>query len=347
MEKLSIIESTIKPENPTPRIFANVANELSKKTLPPLKPKDYENHAIKRVLGELYKGKDPSSVLTYIPRINIIDLARNPEAYLQKKARIIEHIVTWRTKQAALRMADEIINGSPDYKLQTRYNLFDRDSNIKKLVEANTPVNLLQEKGLNGTPIRHYIQLQIKDGSENYQFFDGHAVIKLSEQKNILLTKVQGRDLTRKEYISGGDYNITITGKIVSPYQDVYPTKEVMDLIKILKHKDVVTCQSPYLDMFEVNTILILSYDLPQAIGFSNVQNYTINAVFERNTEALKYEEGEKQKILSAKQMMQEEIAKREAWLAANPEQVVSKASLKDYLRKFNPKQFIQLQNWI
>ena len=45
--------------------------------------------------------------------------------------------------------------------------------------------------------------------------------------------------------------------------------------------------------------------------------------------------------------IMQEEIAKREAWLAANPEQVVSKASLKDYLRKFNPKQFIQLQNWI
>ena len=199
-------------------------------------------------------------------------------------------------------MADEIVNGSPDYKLQTRYNLTDRDSNIKKLVEG-----------------------------ENYTFFDGHAIIKISERKNILLTKVQSRDLTRKEYISGGDYNITISGKIVSPYQDVYPTKEVMDLIKILKHKDVITCQSPYLDMFEISTILILSYDLPQAIGFSNVQNYTINAVFERNT----------------KQVMQEEIAKREAWLAANPEQVVSKASLKDYLRKFNPKQFIQLQNWI
>ena len=57
MEKLSIIESTIKPENPTPRIFANVANELSKKTLPPLKPKDYENHAIKRVLGNYTKAR--------------------------------------------------------------------------------------------------------------------------------------------------------------------------------------------------------------------------------------------------------------------------------------------------
>ena len=118
-------------------------------------------------------------------------------------------------------MADEIVNGSPDYKLQTRYNLTDRDSNIKKLVEANTPVNLLQEKGLDGSPIRHYIQLQVKDEGENYTFFDGHAIIKISERKNILLTKVQSRDLTRKEYISGGDYNITISGKIVSPYQDV------------------------------------------------------------------------------------------------------------------------------
>lgn len=348
MEKLNIIGSPIRePQNNKPRIFANVTGELSKKTLPSLAPRGYKGYAIKRVIGELYKGKDPSSLLTYIPRINLIDRTRNPKAYLQKKARIVERIVTWRTKQAVLRMADEIVNGSPDYKLQTRYNLTDRDSNIKKLVEANTPVNLLQEKGLDGSPIRHYIQLQVKDEGENYTFFDGHAIIKISERKNILLTKVQGRDLTRKEYISGGDYNITISGKIVSPYQDVYPTKEVMDLIKILKHKDVITCQSPYLDMFEISTILILSYDLPQAIGFSNVQNYTINAVFERNTEALKFEEKEKQEILSAKQVMQEEIAKREAWLAANPEQVVSKASLKDYLRKFNPKQFIQLQNWI
>lgn len=85
MEKLSIIESTIKPENPTPRIFANVANELSKKTLPPLKPKDYENHAIKRVLGELYKGKDPSSVLTYIPRIILLIWLETQKPTFRKK----------------------------------------------------------------------------------------------------------------------------------------------------------------------------------------------------------------------------------------------------------------------
>ena len=155
MEKLNIIGSPIRePQNNKPRIFANVTGELSKKTLPSLAPRDYKGYAIKRVIGELYKGKDPSSLLTYIPRINLIDRTRNPKAYLQKKARIVERIVTWRTKQAVLRMADEIVNGSPDYKLQTRYNLTDRDSNIKKLVEANTPVNLLQEKGLDGSPIR-------------------------------------------------------------------------------------------------------------------------------------------------------------------------------------------------
>ena len=70
MEKLNIIGSPIRePQNNKPRIFANVTGELSKKTLPSLAPRDYKGYAIKRVIGELYKGKDPSSLLTYIPRI--------------------------------------------------------------------------------------------------------------------------------------------------------------------------------------------------------------------------------------------------------------------------------------
>ena len=112
MEKLNIIGSPIRePQNNKPRIFANVTGELSKKTLPSLAPRDYKGYAIKRVIGELYKGKDPSSLLTYIPRINLIDRTRNPKAYLQKKARIVERIVNWRTKKAVLRKEDEIVNG--------------------------------------------------------------------------------------------------------------------------------------------------------------------------------------------------------------------------------------------
>lgn len=299
------------------------------------------------VKKELYKGKSPSSLLTYIPRINLIDLAHNPEVYIKKKARIIERIVKWRTKQATMRLADELINGKPSNSIKIEGDLKSINDARIKLVDANTPV---LESGLRtfaGENIRHYLQLE----ADGEKFVDAHAILKVNENKNILMTKVQGRDLTRKEYISGGDYMISITGKIVSPYQDVYPTEEVTKLLKILKHKGVIKCRSPFLDIFEVSTMIVLSYDFPQSTGFSNVQTYTINAVYEKSIEAIKYDDAQRKKILEAKAALDELIAQREGLLEANEETIKkyqpAGTSLKDYLNKLNPKQFLQQQSWI
>lgn len=298
--------------------------------------------------SEIFKGKDPSSLLTYIPRINLIDLTRNPEAYIKKKARIIERIVKWRTKQAAMRLADELINGKPqNNKVNIEGDLKSINDARVKLVDANTPVIESDLQTFAGEKIRHYLQLE----ANGIKFVDAHAILKVNENKNILMTKVQGRDLTRKEYISGGDYMISITGKIVSPYQDVYPTEDVTLLLKILKHKGVIKCRSPFLDMFEISTMIVLSYDLPQSIGFSNVQNYTISAVFEKSIEAIKYDDAQRKKILEAKAALDELIAKHEGILETNEETIKkyqpAGTSLKDYLNKLNPKQFLQQQSWI
>ena len=43
-------------------------------------------------------------------------------------------------------------------------------------------------------------------------FVDLGPQVQVSSRNNILLTRVQGRDYTRKEYISGGDLEITIQG---------------------------------------------------------------------------------------------------------------------------------------
>lgn len=296
---------------------------------------------------ELYKGKDPSSLLTYIPRINIIDLARNPEAYIKKKARIVERIVKWRTKQAAMRLADELINGKPSNSIKIEGDLKSINEARIKLVDANTPVLESGMQTFAGEEIRHYLRLE----ADGLKFVDAHAVLKINESKNILLTKVQGRDLTRKEYISGGDYMISITGKIVSPYQDVYPTEEMSNLLKILKHKGVIKCRSPFLDIFEISTMIVLSYDFPQVIGSSNVQNYTISAVFEKSIEAIKYDDAQRKKILEAKAELEALIAKQEGIVEANVETIKkyqpAGTSLKDYLNKLNPKQFLQQQSWI
>ena len=179
---------------------------------------------------------------------------------------------------------------------------------------------------------------------------DGHAVVKISEAKNILMTKVQGRDLTRKEYISEGDYNITISGKIVSDYPDVYPTKEVVGLRNILKHKDVIECHSPFLNIFEVYTILVTDYSIPQNEEYSNVQDYSITAVYEKPIEALKYESRNVSQILSAKEEMQKAIEANSSIYKID-ETTMSKATtkltLKELLNKVNPKLFVQQQSWI
>ncbi|MCS2442507.1 DUF6046 domain-containing protein [Bacteroides uniformis] len=63
-------------------------------------------------------------------------------------------------------------------------------------------------------------------------FVDLGPQVQVSSRNNILLTRVQGRDYTRKEYISGGDLEITINGKITSKYPDVYPEAEVSKFIR-------------------------------------------------------------------------------------------------------------------
>ena len=66
-------------------------------------------------------------------------------------------------------------------------------------------------------------------------FVDLGPQVQVSSRNNILLTRVQGRDYTRKEYISGGDLEITINGKITSKYPDVYPEAEVSKFIRLVQ----------------------------------------------------------------------------------------------------------------
>ena len=271
-----------------------------------------------------YKGSNPASVLTYIPNINLTDLARNPQAYVKRKLKIAERIVKGRTRDFSIRVIEDVVNGKRS-NIEAHKYVNDMNEGVQRLIDENTPVlDLPEAKDFNGNPLRHYVRLYVKKGNEEYEFLDGHAIIKISEQKNILRTKVQGRDLTRKEYISGGDYEIQINGKIVSPYPDVYPTAEVDTLKKILKHNDIVHCQSPFFNVFEIPTILVLGYDFPQTQGASNVQEYSITAVYEKTIEALKFETRNLNEILSAREAIQSEIEERERILQLNNETINS-----------------------
>lgn len=110
-------------------------------------------------------------------------------------------------------------------------------------------------------------------------FLDLGATISASSGNNLILTKVQGRDMSRKEMISRGDINFTVKGSIVSNYPDIYPYQEVNQFISLMRHKGVIQVFSLMFNQFNVTQILIKDFQLTQNPGFKNVQPYSFSCV--------------------------------------------------------------------
>lgn len=117
-------------------------------------------------------------------------------------------------------------------------------------------------------------------------FVDLQPLVQVTSKNNIVMTTVQGRDYTRKEYISGGDLEISITGKITSKYPDVYPDAEVSKFLKIMQYKGVLNCDHTMLRQFNIARLIILSYTL-NTPEYRNVQPYTINCVAVEPSDAI------------------------------------------------------------
>ena len=109
---------------------------------------------------------------------------------------------------------------------------------------------------------------------EAVKFVDLQPEVSVSSKNNILLTPVQGRDYSRKELISGGDLEISITGKITSKYPDVYPEAEVSKFLKLMQFKCAINCDNTILRQFKISKLIVLDYSLP-APTYRNVQPYT------------------------------------------------------------------------
>lgn len=146
-----------------------------------------------------------------------------------------------------------------------------------------------EKTSLFGTPV--YSNLQILPFSydtldgENIQISNGitidTVIFNVTQTKNIVKTPIQGRNGTVKEYISDGDFQIEISGAIVSPGR-TYPQTEVNELIEILKAPIAIPSDSlisEYLNWFGIHSIVVENYDFPQTEGTRNQQEFRISAV--------------------------------------------------------------------
>ena len=122
--------------------------------------------------------------------------------------------------------------------------------------------------------------LALKHGGKEFIF--NECLISLNMEKNIVTTALQGRNGTIKEYISDGDYNITIDAGISNYTIDQegehnidYPIDAVAELKNILCLPETLEVQSDFLEIFGIKSAVVKSFDLQQETH-SNRQSINI-----------------------------------------------------------------------
>ena len=126
--------------------------------------------------------------------------------------------------------------------------------------------------------------------NKTYQFnpvqFD-IAIITVVLNKNIVKTKIQGSDLgTIKEYISSGDYDITIEAQVHST-PNVAPKDFVANFRRMANAPISVPVQSWYLNQFGIDHVVIEECNMAQRRGEYASQYFSIRCTSDSPPETI------------------------------------------------------------
>jgi hypothetical protein len=163
----------------------------------------------------------------------------------------------------------------------TKVSVNPYSGNVPQNYNPDEPVSV----SMLGTPV--YSNLDIQGGS--YTDNNGNTItypsltldavlFVVTQSKNIVITNIQGRNGSIKEYIADDDYNVTITG-IIAGGNNVYPKNEVLALKKVLDSPTAININSWFLNQFGVHTIVIKDYNFGQEAGRNSQQAFSISAI--------------------------------------------------------------------
>ena len=124
--------------------------------------------------------------------------------------------------------------------------------------------------------------LQKVEGIDEDLLLDS-AIVDCGNQKNITITKIQGRDNTVKEFIADGDYTINVKG-ILAYKGTNWPKEELLKLKKFLDAKQSIPIVHEKLNTLGSYEIVITGRDFPETT-FINCIPYSFTALSEEPTE--------------------------------------------------------------
>ena len=112
------------------------------------------------------------------------------------------------------------------------------------------------------------------------------VLFQVNQTKNIITTAIQGRNGTVKEFISDGDYAISIRG-VLTGNNGEYPKEAVSILYQLLKAPTALDVNSWFLSQFGIYQMVVTDYSFPQNEAMLNTQAFEITAISELPVELM------------------------------------------------------------
>lgn len=132
-----------------------------------------------------------------------------------------------------------------------------------------------KQKGDLGMPLFMPVELEDKTTGEALLLENG--IISLQRTKNVVVTQLQGRTNSAKEFISNGDFAITITG-ILCERGYGFPKSQVEDFNAFMEINKALKIYNEKAEACGIFEVVITDYDLPDS-PWMNCQPYTITAL--------------------------------------------------------------------
>lgn len=121
------------------------------------------------------------------------------------------------------------------------------------------------------------------------------CTFQIANTKNIITTALQGFNGTIKEYVSDGDYEISIDGILSGVYNSIsksfeastkYPLNQVKSLVRALKIPAAIpTANNILSSILDINYTVVTSYSFPRNTAGMNYQRFQLNLISDRPVE--------------------------------------------------------------
>jgi len=135
-----------------------------------------------------------------------------------------------------------------------------------------------------GGAVRNVLILRNQANDVQIVFYD--VKIRVNRRNTIIETPLAGRTGSVKEYIQAQDYDISVSGSLISDHRIKFPLAELRAVVELLHKAETFTLANVYLESFGISKVVLKSADYDQqSQQFVNVLPFSFNFVSDEDYE--------------------------------------------------------------